>query len=560
MPRSSSIPLRLALVASAVLAAACSRAPEPAAAPAAATASAPVPATPSAVAQIAKHQDEGIAWIKATGPEEVERAFAQARGANKPVFVYWGAVWCPPCNQVKATIFNRDDFIEKSRAFVPIYLDGDLPGAQKLGEKFKVRGYPTMILFRPDGSELTRLPGEVDARKYLQVLSLGLGQARPVKEVLGQALRQPKRLSAEDWRLLAYYSWDTDEQQLLAPGKQADTLARLAAACPPTAAQAGQRLGLKALVARADDEFKGRTLDAGSAAAARDGVLALLADDAQVQDNLDIVTNYAAELVKVLSAKGTPEREQFAAAFATTLDRLTADTRLSQGDRIGALISRIAIAQLDDPKAALSPVLLEHVRAQVARADREVTSDIERQSVITSAGHALSKAGLLDESDTLLEAEIKRSHSPYYSMLQLASNAKKRGDKAAALRWYERAYAESKGPATRVQWGANYVTALVDLAPQDAQRIEQAAASVYAELDGQRDAFYERNARSLERINAKLAAWATTTERRAATQRLRAALDQRCVALPSGDAQRATCGTLGKQLAGGKPAAKSATT
>lgn len=542
----------LSVLAAAVLIAACSKAPEPAPV---APAAVPAPTAPSVVAQVAKHHDDGIEWIKATGPEEVERAFAQARGANKPVFVYWGAVWCPPCNQVKATIFNREDFIEKSRAFVPIYLDGDLPGAQKLGEKFKVRGYPTMILFRPDGSELTRLPGEVDAQKYLQVLSLGLGQARPVKEVLAQALRQPKALSAEDWRLLAYYSWDTDEQQLLGAGKPADTLAKLSAACPPSAAQAGQRLGLKALVARADPDAGAKALDAKSAAAAREGVLALLADDAQVMDNLDIVTNYAAEIVKVASTKGTSEREQLAAAFATTLDRLTADKRLSHGDRIGALISRIAIAQVDDPKTALSPVLLDHVRAEVARADREVTSDVERQSVITSAGYALGKAGLLDESDRLLEAEIQRSHSPYYSMLQLAGNAKKRGDKTAALGWYERAYNESKGPATRLQWGATYVTALVDLAPEDAARIEKAAASVYGELGGQRDAFYERNARSIERINGKLAAWATTPERRAATQRLRATLVTHCDALPAGDAQRATCDGLGKKLAGGKTSA-----
>lgn len=66
------------------------------------------------------------------------------------MFLYWGAVWCPPCNQVKSTIFNRPDFIAATRQFVPVYLDGDSENAQQLGEKFKVRGYPTMILFRPD--------------------------------------------------------------------------------------------------------------------------------------------------------------------------------------------------------------------------------------------------------------------------------------------------------------------------------------------------------------------------------------------------------------------------
>ena len=55
----------------------------------------------------------------------IDAAFAKARAEGKPVFLYWGAVWCPPCNQVKATIFNRQDFIDRSRFFVPVYLDGD---------------------------------------------------------------------------------------------------------------------------------------------------------------------------------------------------------------------------------------------------------------------------------------------------------------------------------------------------------------------------------------------------------------------------------------------------
>src|SRR5438552_7594276 len=88
------------------------------------------------------------------------------------------------------TLFNRMYFIERSRAFVPVYIDGDTPGAQKLGARFKVRGYPTMVLFSPEGAELTRLPGEVDAAQYTQVLTLGMNsQQRPVKAVLADATR-----------------------------------------------------------------------------------------------------------------------------------------------------------------------------------------------------------------------------------------------------------------------------------------------------------------------------------------------------------------------------------
>ena len=113
------------------------------------------------------------------------------------MFVYWGAKWCPPCNQVKATLFNRQDFIERSRAFVPVYVDGDSPGAQKIGARFKVSGYPTMVLFTPQGQEVTRLPGEVEPVRYTEVLTLGMNAARPVSAVLADALAKPASLTRQ---------------------------------------------------------------------------------------------------------------------------------------------------------------------------------------------------------------------------------------------------------------------------------------------------------------------------------------------------------------------------
>ncbi len=91
----------------------------------------------------------------------------------------------------------------------------------------------------------------------------------------------------------------------------------------------------------------------------------------------------------------------------------------------------------------------------------------------------LARAGLLDESDALITRELKRSHSPYYYMLALASNAKKRktpAGNAAAIDWARQGYETSVGPATRLEWGGSYVRYLVDLAPDDAAQIEKGCA------------------------------------------------------------------------------------
>jgi len=141
----------------------------------------------------------------------------------------------------------------------------------------------------------------------------------------------------------------------------------------------------------------------------------------------------------------------------------------------------------------------------------------------------------------LLKANLAKSHSPYYLMSELASNAKKRGDKAEALHWYEEAFDKSEGPATRLQWGSSFVNALVDMAPQDEARIEKATGQLFTEAAKQPDAFYERSGRSLQRVGTKLQAWNKSGMHGAAIKRLQAQLDGVCAALPADDPKRATC-------------------
>src|SRR5262245_46491421 len=95
------LPHTLCLLALAAALAACDRQPSSSAA----VAAAPV-ATP-----VADH----IAWRQG----DVDDAFVEARESGRPVLLYWGAVWCPPCNRLKATLFKDPAFIALTGNFVP---------------------------------------------------------------------------------------------------------------------------------------------------------------------------------------------------------------------------------------------------------------------------------------------------------------------------------------------------------------------------------------------------------------------------------------------------------
>ena len=484
----------------------------------------------------------GIAW-----QSDVQAAFDQARVSNKPLFVYWGAVWCPPCNQVKATIFNQQAFIERTTAFIPVYIDGDSDGAQKWGEQFKVVGYPTMILFKPDGTEITRLPGEVDAERYVQALNLGLNATHPVKQLLASGLQPHAQLSLTEWQMLAAYSWDSSTE--LIPANQTavtlQTLARHAAANHArTQALRLQLLAATSVVSTSviSHSKAPQPIDKPAALSA---LRIVLSDPHLTRDNFDLLVNFAPDLTELLTSSGTPARQQLLASANKAISTLAHDHNLSATDRLTAVNAEVGLAQLDLPKdAALPAPLVQTVRTAVAAADKTTTNGYERLSVVSAASDVLVSARLRDESDTLLKAELQRSHSPYYFMSGLASNAKARGDTAAALSWYEQAWNAADGPATHLRWGVTYLSNLIELAPQDDQRVQHVATSVIKDIGEQHNVFFEANQRNLQRLAQRLASWNKTGTHKATVDNVTGQLADICARLNGADPQHEKCVSL----------------
>jgi hypothetical protein len=135
-------------------------------------------------------------------------------------------------------------------------------------------------------------------------------------------------------------------------------------------------------------------------------------------------------------------------------------------------------------------------------------------------------------------------------MLVLSANARHRGDTAGALDWAEQAWTAAKGPATRLQWGSGSVNRLIELAPQDAARIEKAATGVLAELEAVPETFYERNRRGLEKMGQRLQAWNKGGRHSAVLNKFKLQMDTVCAKLPEQDETRSACSGVFKASPG----------
>jgi len=95
---------------------------------------------------------------------DLEKAFEKAKAEKKSVLVeFTGSDWCPPCIAMRKNVFSKKEFVSAaSKKYILVELDfpnGDEAVKKKnqpYAEKYKIEGFPTVILFNPEGKEFTR--------------------------------------------------------------------------------------------------------------------------------------------------------------------------------------------------------------------------------------------------------------------------------------------------------------------------------------------------------------------------------------------------------------------
>jgi thiol:disulfide interchange protein DsbD len=123
---------------------------------------------------------ESIAWLQYS-----EERLTEASRDGLPVFIDSFADWCIPCKELDDLTFSHPEVVAASRRFMMLKADlttNKEESAKAFSSKFGVKGVPTLIFLKPDGTEIEELritgfePKDVFLAKMKKALELsGLG-------------------------------------------------------------------------------------------------------------------------------------------------------------------------------------------------------------------------------------------------------------------------------------------------------------------------------------------------------------------------------------------------
>jgi thiol-disulfide isomerase/thioredoxin len=107
-----------------------------------------------------------MSWAGPFSDLTFEAARAQAAGVGKIVLIDFYTTWCAPCKLLDENTW-RDPAVVQLIESKAVALKIDAEKEVKLAAQYKIDVYPTVLLLKPDGTELDRLTGYREPKVFI---------------------------------------------------------------------------------------------------------------------------------------------------------------------------------------------------------------------------------------------------------------------------------------------------------------------------------------------------------------------------------------------------------
>jgi protein disulfide-isomerase len=431
---------------------------------------------PSKEAKIseAPHQDPRHGLNARWRIDDPDLVFAEAKKSQKNVLFYWGAVWCPPCNELKREVFNKPSFDEVSQNFLLVYLDGDVPAAQLWADKLKVSGYPSVLVFNPNGQELIRFVESVPLKTLAQSLGTIDANTLPLP-LLVDKLRSGKA-TPQEWALVASAGWDDSMIDVGVPEEQLLPLVWELSQKAPAGSDVANAIFAAQVLQRAADESKNKStpyekLLSQVMESSKNLFEKIVLNDETTLACKDFLLGDIEQTVLWLSPqKDSTWRKDLKRKWLAAGSALGGMKSVSVDTKLWSLHPKAVFEVIDIPenkrdKNAYGETLRSEIVNAVRQADMETThldtqnpaAGLARKAVIAGAASFMAEIGEIEKARILLNKELRSVSTPWYIQSTLASVEKKAGNKEVAIEWMRQAALSAKGSSTQLQWSASYI-------------------------------------------------------------------------------------------------------
>jgi len=130
-----------------------------------------------------------------------DEALALAKKEGKLLLIDFYGIWCPPCNMLDEYVYKEKKFQDAASDVIRVALDADAPLSWEWKARFKVGGYPTVVIADAELNEIGRLVGYTPVGSYVKWLNKQKAlRNEPIEKALTMERTVARKRRLADWR------------------------------------------------------------------------------------------------------------------------------------------------------------------------------------------------------------------------------------------------------------------------------------------------------------------------------------------------------------------------
>jgi thioredoxin-related protein len=126
---------------------------------------------------------QGIEFV-----HDIDSALALAQAQNKPIFIDFYTSWCAPCKVMTKEVFPEEKvgtYFNSQFINCKIQCDDNGIGV-KVGEKYKINAYPTLMFLNAKGELIHSMAGGLSSEEFIDLAKIAVDPERNLSSLLTQ--------------------------------------------------------------------------------------------------------------------------------------------------------------------------------------------------------------------------------------------------------------------------------------------------------------------------------------------------------------------------------------